>query len=71
MNFTQEFEFICRDRADRYDAETIKRYISEGATYNQIVEVFLEFLSSAYGYEITLEKLCPTAKDERQIELPF
>lgn len=58
MNFNQEFEFTCRETFDNGVMETVKRlHTADGVTYSEVVECFLEFLSSAYGYEITLDKL--------------
>ena len=63
MNFSQEFEFIFRETTDVDASETIKRFTtSEGERYSDVVNVFLDFLSSAYGYHITLDMLLD--KDE-------
>ena len=57
MNFTQEFEFTCTETTDDNETQTVKRFISNGESYTEIVEVFLTFLSAAYGYSITLDRL--------------
>lgn len=57
MNFTQEFEFTCIETSDQDQTETVKRFTSSGEDYMEIVNVFLNFLSSAYGYPITLKRL--------------
>lgn len=57
MNFTQEFEFTCTETTDDNETQTVKRFISNGESYTEIVEVFLTFLSAAYGYPITLDRL--------------
>lgn len=57
MNFTQEFEFTCTETTDDSETQTVKRFISNGESYTEIVDVFLAFLSAAYGYPITLDRL--------------
>ena len=57
MNFTQEFEFTCTETTDGNETQTVKRIVSNGVPYNDIVDLFLDFLSSSYGYPITLSRL--------------
>jgi len=57
MNFTQEFEFTCIETTDGNATQTVKRIVSNGVPYNDIVDLFLDFLSSSYGYPITLSRL--------------
>lgn len=61
MNFTQEFEFTCTETTDGNETQTVKRIVSDGASYSDIVGLFLDFLSSSYGYPITLSRLLDDA----------
>lgn len=58
MKYNQEFEFTCRETMGDDVIETVKRLRTvDGVTYSEVVDAFLEFLSSSYGYEITVDKL--------------
>lgn len=65
--YREEFEFTHKVVSDEINAHTNLSFSGDGMqTYSEVVEKFLGFLSSVYGYSITLDQLAIDAGYRKQ-----